>query len=181
MSLEAFLEWERGQELRWEFDGVSARAMTGGTEAHAAIEVNIVTALATRLRGTPCRVRGGTLKVRIGSRIRYPDAVVTCTAAAPGDDIVPEPVVVFEVPSRRTQRTDTTAKLLEYRSLDSLQRYVLLEQDQVLATVYARGAGGWTVDQPGAGAMLEMPEIGVSVPLSELYEGVALEAGGEEG
>ena len=31
MSLEEFLAWEERQELRWEFDGLAPRAMTGGT------------------------------------------------------------------------------------------------------------------------------------------------------
>ena len=31
MTMEAFLAWEEGQELRWEFDGFAPIAMTGGT------------------------------------------------------------------------------------------------------------------------------------------------------
>ena len=33
MTMEAFLAWEEGQELRWEFDGFAPIAMTGGTAA----------------------------------------------------------------------------------------------------------------------------------------------------
>ena len=33
MTMEAFLAWEEGQELRWEFDGFAPTAMTGGTAA----------------------------------------------------------------------------------------------------------------------------------------------------
>lgn len=182
MTTDEFLDWERKQELRWEFDGHMARAMTGGTEAHAGIEVNVTTALTNRLRGTPCRARGGTLKIRIGSKIRYPDAVVTCTPADLTSDFVPSPVVIFEVLSKSTHRTDKTAKLMEYRSLDTVQHYVLLEQDQVLATMYSRSPTGWAVDQFTAGATLAMPEIGVDLPLDELYADIAFpsEVGSEE-
>jgi hypothetical protein len=31
MTVEEFLAWEEGQELRWEFDGLAPVAMTGGT------------------------------------------------------------------------------------------------------------------------------------------------------
>jgi hypothetical protein len=37
LSLAEFLEWEDGQELRSEFDGVETVAMSGGTAGHATI------------------------------------------------------------------------------------------------------------------------------------------------
>jgi Uma2 family endonuclease len=46
-TIETFLAWEERQELRFEFDGFQPVAMTGGTFEHDAIQVNIVTALAT--------------------------------------------------------------------------------------------------------------------------------------
>ena len=51
-TIEQFLAWEEKQELRYEFDGARPIAMTGGTFEHDAIQVNLVTALSTRLRGS---------------------------------------------------------------------------------------------------------------------------------
>jgi Uma2 family endonuclease len=45
VSLDEFLDWERGQELRWEFDGATPVAMTGATVEHSQIATNIVEAL----------------------------------------------------------------------------------------------------------------------------------------
>ena len=42
MTLHEFLAWEERQELRYEFDGFQPVAMTGGTYAHDAIQVNLV-------------------------------------------------------------------------------------------------------------------------------------------
>ena len=39
MTLESFLAWEERQELRYEFDGFRPIAMTGGTYAHARIQI----------------------------------------------------------------------------------------------------------------------------------------------
>ena len=61
----------------------------------------------------------------------------------------------------------------EYRSIASVQRYVMLEQDEMLATVVARTATGWSIDQVGPAGVLAMPEIGVEIPMSELYADVA--------
>jgi hypothetical protein len=45
MTLEAFLDWEERQELRYEFDGFQPVARTGGTSEHSAIQRNLITAL----------------------------------------------------------------------------------------------------------------------------------------
>ena len=90
---------------------------------------------------------------------------------------VPDPVVLFEVPSSNTARTDGVLKLREYRSMPSVRRYIMLEQDEALATVVARIETGWTIDQVDADGALAMPEIGVELPLAEVYEGVGLDTG----
>lgn len=175
MTAAEFLAWEERQELKWEFDGFQPVAMTGGTVAHSAITGNLITALNIRLRGKPCRPRGPDMKVETGGKYRYPDAVVTCTPVPPNATVIAEPVVVFEVLSKRTARDDRTVKLLEYQSLPSLRRYVMLEQDQALATVITRmGTGtGWSLELLRADAVLPMPEIGVELPIAELYTDVA--------
>ena len=174
MTPEEFLAWEAGQELRWEFDGFEPVAMTGGTDAHAAIQANVIIALGNRLRGKPCYVRGPDIKVWTGPGYRYPDAFVSCTPVARNATVAADPVVIFEVMSESTARTDRTTKLVEYRSLPSVQRYVMLEQDQAVATVFTRAETGWGLERLDSSRTLVMPEIGVEVPMSELYDGLEL-------
>jgi Uma2 family endonuclease len=174
MGLEEFLAWERRQELRYEFDGIQPVAMTGGTVAHSVIASNIVRALDDRLR-EPCRVFRGDLKVVVANRVRYPDAIVSCAPVPDDTDIVPEPVVVFEVLSASTALVDRNVKAAEYQATASIQRYVILEQTKAEATVLARSGATWTEERlVGTGAMLVMPEVAVSVPLAELYRRVRL-------
>ena len=79
-TVERFLAWADRQEGRYEFDGVRPVAMTGGTADHNRITINILAALRSRLRGTPCAAYGPDLGIRTeASRVRYPDALVTCT------------------------------------------------------------------------------------------------------
>ena len=107
-------------------------------------------------------------------RYRYPDALVTCASVRPDARDVPKPVVLFEVLSSETERKDRKIKLQEYRSIPSVQRYVMLEQDDMLATVVARTAAGWSLDQVGPADVLAMPEIGIEILLTELYADMAL-------
>ena len=55
MNLEAFLEWENREELKYEFDGFEPVGMTGGSAEHAAIQVNVIREPGNRLQGQPCR------------------------------------------------------------------------------------------------------------------------------
>lgn len=174
MTVEQFLEWEERQELRYEFDGFQPIAMTGGSYEHDAIQINLVSALKARLAGKPCRVHGNSLKIRVMESIRYPDAYVTCGPIERGSMIAPDPVVVFEVLSKSTSRTDYTVKNREYASTASIQRYVMLEQTEIAGMVFTRAGEEWGGRLLAPDAVLQMPEIGIELPLAELYEGLDL-------
>ncbi len=113
MTLREFLDWEERQELRFEFDGTQPVAMTGGTAAHAAIQVNLIAALHSSLRGTPCRPFGSELKIQVAGRIRYPEAFVVCTPVPPPMKVATDPVVVFEVLSDGTANDDLVVENAE--------------------------------------------------------------------
>ena len=48
----------------------------------------------------------------------------------------------------------------------------MLEHGSVGATVYARAGDSWTHEILFESSMLALPEIGVELPLAELYEGI---------
>lgn len=173
MSLAEFLDWERRQELRYEFDGVQPVAMTGGTYAHDLITFNVRQALAARLKGRPCRPCGPNMKVLVAGRARYPDVFVACSPVDPGAYVVNGPVVVFEVVSEDTARTDRLEKLREYQATPSIQQYVVLEQKSIGATVFTRKGEEWVASSLMEGDTLVMPEIGIEIPMAESYEGLS--------
>jgi Uma2 family endonuclease len=173
MTLAEFLDWEARQPLRHEFDGERPAAMTGGTRAHATIQANLVIAIGGRLRGGPSRFYGSDLKIRTSDdHIRHSDGFVACTTGESRSTVVSDPVVIFEVLSAATAAVDRIVKAREYQATPSVQRYVMLEQDRIAATVYARVGEGWTHEILIAGSTLVLPEIGVAVALAELYEGL---------
>jgi Uma2 family endonuclease len=101
---------------------------------------------------------------------------VLCSDLDPSHKIVRNPVVIFEVLSPSTAAKDRIVKARDYQATPSVKRYVMLEQDRIGATVHVRAQDGWSVlvlkdDDP-----LDMPEIGVAIPLAEFYEGLAFEA-----
>ena len=155
--------------------------MTGGTAAHAAIQVNLIAALRAGLRGKPCRPYGSDLKVQVAGRIRYPDAVVVCTPVAPRSTVVTEPVVVFEVLSDSTASDDLVTRNAEYRATPSIQRHVILQQTKAAAIVFSRRGEDWLTDLiTGEDTLLRLPEADIEIPLSEIYADVEFGAAKEE-
>ena len=116
------------------------------------------------------------MKVVMDRTVRYPDGQVVCSPGAGKDTMTRNPTVLFEVLSDSTQSVDRLNKNREYRAIPSLQRYVILEQDRIAATVHARAADGWMTQILFAGDVLAMSEISVDLPLDELYEGLDLPA-----
>jgi Uma2 family endonuclease len=172
MTQDEFLAWEQRQELRYEFDGFAPIAMTGGSFAHALVQSNLIGGLGSRLRGKPCRVLGSELKIAVAGSFRYPDAFVICSPIARDAQVAHEPIVVFEVLSPSTAATDRVLKNREYRDTPSIVRYVMLEQVRPVATVFERVGHDWVGHVVESPAVLLMPEIGVELPLPEIYEGV---------
>ena len=176
MTVEQFLAWEELQPERWEFDGFQPIAMVGRTERHTVILGNIFVALRERLRGGPCRPYLEGLKIAAADSIRYPDVFVACGPTLGTATIANNPVVVFEVLSPNTTRTDVVVKNREYRATPSIMRYVLVAQDGIGITIYERRGEDWlstSISDPEA--TLDMPEIQVSLPIASFYEDVSFE------
>src|SRR5580704_15670821 len=110
MTLDAFVEWESRQDLKYEFDGFQPVAMTGGTAEHSQIQFNLLGLLFNQLRGHRCQGHGSELKIQVAGRIRYPDAFIVCSPVPRGATVVHDPVVVFEILSPGTSYKDRFEK-----------------------------------------------------------------------
>jgi Uma2 family endonuclease len=166
MSRADFLAWEREQPLKHEFDGTQQIPMNGVSIAHARLVRRIMEAL-YRLLPAGYEAFGGSLKVLTApNRVRYPDVAVTQADPQADGDIV-DPVVVFEVLSPSTMQTDLRVKPAEYATVASLLAYVILPQDTAAGAAVLRRTTGWAAE--ALAERLDLPEIGVAIPLRELY------------
>jgi Uma2 family endonuclease len=175
----AFVDWEERQAERWERVGGVVRMMSGGSLAHDRIGNNIRAILQQQLRGTRCSGHGPDLKVLTPrDDAMYPDAFVRCGKADPAAVAVDDPVVVFEVLSTGTAQHDLTRKRLAYKTIPSLKLIVYVAQDRARLDIVRRQPDGrWDDDEPVVqmAGELAMPEIGATLGMSEIYEGLELD------
>jgi Uma2 family endonuclease len=175
MTLEAYLAWEPSQELRYEFINGEVLAMTGGTLPHNDIAINLLTALRPQVRAQGCRINIADAKVNVAPSIyRYPDLVVSCDERdKTAITAIQYPKLIVEVLSPGTESLDRGDKFREYRSLPSLQEYVLISSTQINVEIYRRGEGHlwlYTAYQDEDTVTLESVDFECSMAL--LYETV---------
>ncbi len=171
-----FLDWESSREDRHEFVDGEIVAMSGGTAQHDIVTVNILTSLATRLRGRPCVVYSSNLKVkseRLGDYF-YPDVTVVCGPQR-FDSVEPNalvnPTLLIEVLSPTTERYDRGRKLVRYRTIDSLAEHLLVSQNPQQIDRYVRLPDGtWrhTLHEKEGGPV-PLESIGVTLTFEEVY------------
>jgi Uma2 family endonuclease len=150
--------------------------MTGGNARHDTI-TNVHIALRSRLRGRPCSHQGPNLGMTTGSKIRYPDALITCRKFQDTEKLAPNIVVVFEVVSPNSGGLDRIEKVREYEAVPSILRYVIVESITAGIQVLHRGnaASPWTAHALVKDDVLAIPEVGIELPVAELYEGISFE------
>jgi Uma2 family endonuclease len=181
MSEAEYLAYDRSHEGKHELVNGEVVAMSGASDAHDRIQVNAVVALANRLRGGPCRVRGADLRVRLEETglYAYPDLTVVCGEPhfAPTTPVtLLNPRVIVEVLSESTEEYDRGAKVAHYRRRASVDEILLIDSRQPLVEVLRRNADGtWTLSEHREGLVRVLD---VELPLVELYDSVTFAAEG---
>lgn len=177
-SPEDYLAWEYQQPNRNEYVRGEVFAMTGVSEAHATITLNLAAALHAHLRGTPCRPFALDLKLGVDAAdcFFYPDIFVTCDPRDRGPDasyVKRHPKLVIEVLSKSTEAYDRGEKFAAYRTLESLEEYVLVSPERATLDVFRRDATGhWVLYPIALGDALELASISFTCPVAQLFEGV---------
>jgi Uma2 family endonuclease len=155
--------------------------MAGGKGAHSKLKTNLIGEIYGRLRGKSCQPMDCDFKIAIPGKgpVKgiYPDASVFCGPIEYVDeqqDTGTNPTALFEVLSPSTEAYDRGVKFGACQRLPSLKLYILISQSQHLVEVYRRGSDGvWLYTaHPGQDAVAGLPDIGIDLPLPDLYAGV---------
>ncbi len=141
MSEQEYLAFEEKSKIRHEYMDGEIFSMAGGTRKHSLAGTNISTELSLQLRETDCEVHAGEFRIRIreGHNV-YPDVAVACGDILTVDDdkTLLNPIVIFEVLSKSTEKRDRGDKAEDYYKLNSLQDYVLVSQYRVRVEHFSR-------------------------------------------
>jgi len=181
-TIQEYLTIERKAETKSEYCDGMILAMAGGLPDHSTITSNIGIELGARLKGGPCRIHFSDLRVAAaeGESIYYPDVTVIRGGVklfGRYRDVTANPVLVVEVLSRSTSSYDRLVKVPQYQRTPSMADILLVSQDKTRVEHLARvdKTGKWkTTVHASLTAAVDLPRIGCSLPLVDVYSGVKI-------
>jgi len=166
-----YLDGEKISEIKHEFiDGV-VYAMAGASKNHERISLNVSRKFGNHLEDSPCEPFSSDLKVKVDSAFFYPDVMVVCDNQDSDPYYTESPVIIVEVLSACTRKTDETIKRRAYQSIPSLKEYVLIEQDIVDVEV-CRRSQGWISEHYFLDDEVTFEAIDLTLSVADIYQRV---------
>ncbi len=169
ISEQEYLDGELLSEVRHEFiDGV-VYAMAGASADHGRIAGNLFAAFLRHLQEgkTPCEPFQADMKMKTGKKYFYPDVLVSCEQEE-SEYYRNAPLLIVEVVSPSTRKTDNTLKRLAYQNSPSLEEYVLIEQDFVDIEI-CRRKNHWRPEHYYLGDDVHFAAIDLTLSVEAIY------------
>src|SRR5215471_8798464 len=177
MSLDAFLWWDGGADSRYELIDGSPVAMAPPAEAHRILAMRLGSRIDAKLAvRRPCnaQIEPGVVRPDRADSYYVPDIAVTCEPNAPGRQAMVDPILVVEILSPSTERSDRRLKLPTYLGIQSVREVLLIDADSHHAELYRRDNNHWGIELVrGPEGTLFLASVGLRIAMSELYEGIA--------
>lgn len=177
VSVSEYLTFERDATERHELHNGEIVARSAASREHVLITGNAYRELANQLDGKPCETYVNDLRVAAptGSNYFYPDVAVACGEPELEDrhgDTLLNPTLVVEVLSPSTESRDRGLKFRSYRTIKTLQQYVLISQDSAHVEVFTRTSDtSWSLTEyADLEAVVPLPSIGCELKLAEIYD-----------
>jgi Uma2 family endonuclease len=179
---EDYLQRERASTLKHEYYKGQIYAMAGASEAHNLVAMNIAALLRSRVRGSSCRAYPSDMRVKVQPTglNTYPDFSIVCGQPSFVDpdkrDTLTNPNLIIEILSPSTESYDRGEKFQHYRTIDTLQEYILVAQDKYRIERFVRNENNeWVLsDIAGIEASLPLALLQTEISLAEIYEQVEL-------
>lgn len=182
ISEEEYLTIERVADYKSEYVNGEIFAMTGASRKHNLIALSIAGELRQQLKGKPCEVYPGEMRVKAPAARSYvyPDVVVVCGEPQSEDDYFDtllNPTLVVEVLSKSTESYNRLAKSSFYRTIESLSEYLLVSQEEYRVEQYLKQADGrWLLaDVRSLEGLIVLESIGCSLALKDIYDRITFE------
>ena len=178
MTLDDFLRWDDGTETHYELIGGFVVAMAPPAEAHRILAMRLGSRIDAALSNRrPCnaQIEAGVIRPDRADTYFEADIAATCAANQPGRQAVSDPFLIVEILSPSSDRHDRRVKLPVYRQIETVQEILLIASDERYAELHRRSGAQWVTEiLRGGESMLRLVSVGIEVPISELYEGIAL-------
>lgn len=177
MTTGEFLElYGERSDTRVELVDGEVRAMSPASSTHAIIQANLCSLIHLHLAAAGSRCYVATepaisVRVRANANVRIPDLGVSCAPDAPGQVLVPDPILLVEILSPGNSR-ETWSNVWAYATIPSVSDIVIVHSTEQLVELLRREAdGNWPpqTSKIGPGQRLALASIGFECPIGDIY------------
>ena len=182
-SIEEYLEIENAAIEKHEYYKGEIFAMSGAKVPHIIIAKNLSGSLYVKLRGKKCQPYGSDARIHIESNtlFTYPDMSIVCgeVITLNNDDYnILNPKVIIEILSTSTKSYDRGDKFKLYRDIPTLTEYILVDSESIYIEVFRiNESNHWELEEYNSiEQMLHIQAINETILLTEIYEGLKMEA-----
>ncbi len=183
-TVEEYLEFEKPSPIKHEYVDGQIFAVAGESKNHNRIVGDLFLAISQHLTNSKCEVFVENIKVKVRPTLfYYPDLIVICEVSeeSSGEDeyIAENPILIVEVLSKSTARTDRIEKMNEYLKLPGLREFAIIAQDQMRVEVYRHQHAGesWQGEiYTDANHETVFESVGAKVKIANIYRRVQFSA-----
>lgn len=179
LTVEEYLPWEESNFEKHEYIDGEVRLMTGATNKHNRIMMNLAIAIGRQLDDSNCFLLSSEMRTKVGAtRYVYPDLCAVCgeeSLEAHGMVLL-NPVLVIEVTSPSSLRYDRGDKRDFYFDAPSIQAYLIIDQQRIYADLNLRAGGGWQGQAFNSlEAVIPLSILNCELALAAVYRGITFD------
>lgn len=175
ISVEDYLNGENSSEIRHEYVYGEVFAMSGASDKHNIISGNIFGNLWTHLKNSSCQAFSENMKLKADEQtFYYSDVMVACDKSPRSTYYREDPILLVEILSPSTERTDRHEKLAVYKKIPILREYLIVSQNKIYVEVYRKNDdGNWQSEiYDEIDSAIQLDSIDFSLTLGEIYRRV---------
>jgi Uma2 family endonuclease len=180
ITVEEYFAMEEQSEIRHEYFDGEVFAMAGTSLNHNEIVQNIAGKLRTEFRPKGCKILVESVKLEVIKRYYYPypDVMLTCDKEdSNAEYLIKNPILIVEVLSKSTMSHDRIFKLRRYKTIPSLQYYLIVSQYEHLVELYSRfdDSSSWLYDiYENKEDIISFQKLNLTLSLSDIYEAIEI-------
>jgi Uma2 family endonuclease len=166
---------EESSEIRHEFINGNLIEMSGASREHHFICQNILLSLLAIVKTLGYKVYMENMKVQIANenQFYYPDIFITKEPETDDNRYVQfQPELIVEVLSNTTRTKDMVDKFIQYRKINSLVYYLVVEPDKCLVLCHSKDKKGeWDmISYTKPDETIALPSLNISLPVQDIYK-----------
>ncbi len=174
-SVQEYFLLEESSDIRHEFINGNLIEMSGASREHHFICQNILLALLARIKQLGYKVYMENMKVKIKDEDQYyyPDIFITKEPETDANRYVQfQPELIIEVLSQTTRTKDMVDKFIQYRKINTLSYYLIIEPQKYLVLCHSKDENGeWDmVSYTSPDEIIYLPVLDIALPIQEIYK-----------